>query len=179
MGAHGSGIRTLDHVRDRCDINEVTECWVWARAYNTTPEKKSMTPTAWFPAEQRVVSVPRIVAVLSGKRLERGWRCYNVCSTPGCVNPEHLATGNGRMWGAYMARSGRMQTVSAKAARIRQGATKVKITDEQVMEIMASDEVASVLAKRYNVAKATICKIKRGERKMRLSPGASIFAWRP
>jgi hypothetical protein len=47
-----------------------------------------------------------------------------------------------------------------------------------VLAIMTSNEPSPALAKRYGVTKATICKIRRGERRLRMAPGSSVWAMR-
>ena len=177
-GAHGSGIRSLADVKLRCEVDEITGCWKWSRSYNYSREAHHRTAVAWFPLRERVMSVARIVAILDGKPLHKGWRAWNTCNTEGCCNPEHIRTGTSKMWGDYMARAGRMNTVEALAAKARIGAAKAKVSDEQIAEILASNETHAEIAKRYGVVKQTISKIRAGHRRMRMAPGSSVFAWR-
>lgn len=49
---------------------------------------------------------------------------------------------------------------------------KRKLTDSQVLEILASDELQKVLAHRYGVSKATISCVKTGQNHRHISGGS-------
>lgn len=77
------------------------------------------------------------------------------CDNPPCVNPDHLFEGTPKANHDDKVAKGRQTQGEASPF--------AKLTEAAVLEIRASSESGSVLAKRYGVAKNVILKAKRGD----------------
>jgi hypothetical protein len=76
------------------------------------------------------------------------------CDVPSCVNPDHLFVGTPRDNIQDMFRKGRdNQPVGEQHGMAR-------LTEQQVLEILESDEKHDVLARRYNICRPQITTIK-------------------
>ena len=76
------------------------------------------------------------------------------CDNPSCCRPGHLFEGTRADNNADAREKGRhIKGEKSKSSRL---------TEEQVREILASDEPATTLAQRYPVSNVTIGKIRRG-----------------
>lgn len=85
------------------------------------------------------------------------------CETPLCV--EHLELSSyarlAKRLGALGVMSGPIR--SARIAAAKRAGKQARITQDEARTIRVSDETSTVLAGRYGLSVATICRIKRGE----------------
>lgn len=65
-GMYCGGIVTVEHVRERCHIDEDNGCWVWKRSFSRSA--RSSLPIAWIAAKGKTVSVIRWVYEQTRKR---------------------------------------------------------------------------------------------------------------
>lgn len=114
MPAKGSGVQTVEDLKARSIVSEVTECWRWQGALHK--ERKSNEgrwAAIWIfdpvALKSCVVSGARAAAIVAKLPLFRGWRAWLTCDRPDCVNPAHVKTGTKANWGAWMAANGRMR----------------------------------------------------------------------
>ena len=77
----------------------------------------------------------------------------HLCDNPRCVNPNHLQAGSQfeNVWDAIT----KKRHASAKEP--------LKLNAQQVEEIMRSEESDSFLAKKHNVSRGLVWKIKKGK----------------
>lgn len=76
------------------------------------------------------------------------------CDTPSCLNPAHLHLGDALMNARESVERERRYCGERRSKRLR---------DEDVIEILASELPAAVLAKRFGVTRNIVNKIRRGE----------------
>lgn len=88
------------------------------------------------------------------------YACHH-CDIRFCVNPEHLYWGDAgtNIQDSY----DRQRRVSPLLGRVGERNTNVKLTENDVRDILASSGGSQELANRYNVAHSTIRRIRRGE----------------
>ena len=172
-GTHIGGIRTLDDLRDRCYVDDSTGCWHWRLAF--TKEN----PQVWI--QDRTVLGQRAALILAGKLAPNARRCWATCGNRDCVNPKHCRSGSYADWGAWVKATGNWRgNPATRAANVRNGQERSKLTAEQVAEILRSDETHTALGRRLGVHHSTISNVRRGV-SWRQSPtrAASVFSWRP
>lgn len=142
-------------VHRRIDVNG---CWIWTGTVYREKRGKLIWEWARISVGGRRVIVPRAAAhAFKGFDLNDKRRVCHTCDTTLCFNPEHL-------W--YGTQGDNMKDCYAKGRRSSIGSRNgnAKLTIEQVQEIRKSQEWAKVLAPRYGVCKATIWRIRAGER---------------
>lgn len=100
-----SGLTTIEDVKGRCRIDDLTGCWHWTGAMVEYPDG-SKSPRMWVYDTQRkmfrVMSGPLAVLELEGTRepwMTMGWRG---CRCGDCANPNHIIGGTKKQWGAWV-----------------------------------------------------------------------------
>lgn len=177
-GVSLGGITDLAGIRNRCAINDDTDCWEWQGAV-TQPRDGSKVPVAWFPSEGRVVSVARMssqyaTGVRVGKRMV--WRTCG-CST--CVNPEHLKVGTRKEWGVWLKKTGAMKnkitTARARAVRVKAGGCT--LTMELAQWARESSQTGREVSRCLAVSEQQISRARRLQSWAPTAAGASVFSW--
>lgn len=120
---------------------EVTEsgCWEWQGSVKDNGYGQVRNPETGRPAycHRVVAGAPKGSVVLHS------------CDNRRCCNPSHLTVGTQKENLQDMSRKGR-------------GRRGLKLSDEDVLEIMRSAESGNLLAKTYGVSPATISTIRNG-----------------
>ena len=166
-----SGIRTLDDLRNRCHVDDITGCWHWRGA-----------PRVALPAWRIVTTLPRAArALLDGRLVPSRLYCIVGCSSPDCANPAHIIPCDADRRAQLRRELGRTVTSPRKVASSRRNGSRNRVlTDEQAAEIRVSHETGRALAARYGVSAQTVSKVRRGiSSPLPLIPAASAFSWRP
>ena len=178
-GAHIGGIRTLDDLKQRCSVDEITGCWVWK--LSTTEGFPNVHVPHPQTGDRMKVKGRRAALILkTGVMLPSGWFAIRKpsCESPLCCNPEHSFAGDGKAYGQSLREQGIFKNSPKRIAANRKivKATKCKLTDQQAAEIRHDDRSSIVLAGVYGVSKTTINDIKRGLRYRQTYRSASIFS---
>lgn len=106
----------------------------------------------------RVFYVHRL-AYESAKGDATGLHVCHACDNPKCCNPEHLWLGTHADNHADKASKGR----TGKEKRSGELNVTSKLTEQQVREILASDETGGSLARKFGVTRANVNAIRRRE----------------
>lgn len=150
----------------KVNINDVTGCWIWQDAlhrdgYGVFWDGQSSRQAHRIAYQVFVGDTPRHLFV-----------CHK-CDNRRCVNPSHLFLGtasdnsNDAKSKGRLAR-GEKHGMFGRSDRCADAKgtnnNMAKLIDEQVIEIIKSDEPMAVLADRFGVKYQAIYKIKRGMR---------------
>ncbi len=177
-GVNLGGITDLSGIKNRCRINEDTECWEWMGAV-TSATAKSMIPVAWFPADGRLVSVPRKAFEFSTGTKVNKRMVWRTCGCATCVNPEHLKSGTRKEWGCWLKRTGAMKNkitpAKARAAVIARGAAS--LTMELAQWARESTQTGREVARVMGVSEQQISRARRMQTWAPTAVGASVFSW--
>ena len=121
-----------------------TGCWLWS----------SCIGSDGYGRASGSVRAHRLSWEIAFGEIPAGMLVCHKCDTPACVNPDHLFLGTPLDNSRDMSR--KFRGVNGERA------STAKLTDEQVMEIIASDETCADLAKQFSVSDTTISFIKLG-----------------
>lgn len=174
------GVRTLDDIRARCDVDDETGCWKWKLACSSSARAGSRLPVAWSAEQGRIVSVLRLAYELGGKTLHPKWTVWRTCECDLCVNPDHLMGGTKRMWGSWKVRTSRPESLNQVALRIvsRRARSDKKLTEKDAAYIRASDKTGKELAEQFGVSSTSISRVRMMRTWVPQVPGSSVFNWR-
>lgn len=159
---------TLQHIHDRCRVDEHTGCWHWSGALSGGKYPRIHAPDHTRGGAMRVQTGTRAVwHVATGLPIPHGHRVYHQgCSDAACLNPAHLACGPDAAWGEQVARHGiwKNQPTRIQANRAT-GRKRSHITPALAAEILASNETGIALAARLGVGNTLISRVRRGQMK--------------
>jgi hypothetical protein len=165
------GIVTIEDLRQRCRIDDITGCWIWIGAASGPRE----IPSIYLPTFGRVCGAGvAIGALLNGALPAPGVMHWSKCRTPRCVNPAHYRRGNrSQMMRAVGCTFSATLAPKVALAR-RQGSRWCDATIEAVRE---SEGTCKEVGARYGMSPQYVSKLRRGEhRRPLLAPGASVFS---
>lgn len=110
-----------------------------------------------------IISVRKLVWILS-KRAQSGVKYWGTkCGNPACVAPTHIAARKSKAHFQAMTKKlfSNPSAVAVRNAKI--GRARRKLTEEQVHELMHSDETHEAAARRLGVSATTIKRYRYGE----------------
>lgn len=176
---HFRGITTVEDVKGRCVVDEMTGCWHWKGSFHKDP-KGNRTPMLWvFDSPRgkfRNMSGPIAVLEISGKRtpeIEMGWRD---CRCDDCLNPAHIRGGTRTDFGLWIRMYGLWKNNPARAAAGRRAArARTEITPEIIERVKAAP-TTSEAARQEGITQSHASKIRRGRIwASGAVPGSSVF----
>jgi hypothetical protein len=177
-----SGITTVEDLRERCVVDDLTGCWHWRGAAGTDRRGRP-TQRLWVydsvRGRFRTMSGPMAVVELKGERTtetEQGWR---TCTTADCMCPQHIMGGTRKQWGEWTRASGRLKGLASKTAANRANVRGRSKHAHAATIIKSSDLPTGELAKLLNLPPTYVSDIKGGRRWAdgKVLPGASVFTW--
>jgi len=181
----GSGVYDIDDLKERCEVDEDTGCWIWRLALSCNKdsgdacEPRVFMPAGVMQARRTIMSGPRASWLLSGRKIKAGQLVWRTCMNNACLAPDHLQAGTKKQWGRWVAKLGVLRgNPDMVLANTRKGVQQA-VPKEQVREIearLAAGEKQVKVAKDTHIHVTTIARIKHGrhchQRPMR---GASVF----
>lgn len=175
-GIYCGGIVTLEHVRERCHIDEDNGCWIWKRSFSRTAI--SSLPIAWIAAKGKTVSVIRWVYEQTRNRPLGRMLVWRKCGNQSCVNPDHLMAGSRKQWGKWIAANGKPKrhvcTETRRQIRIDTGRTV--IDQAKADYIRRSEATGAQLARELGVSTKVVSQVRTGKTWVKRST-TSVFAW--
>jgi hypothetical protein len=128
-------------------INDVSGCWVW---HGTTKKPFMKYPYAngVFTVATKKITAHRFAYKLYIGEIEDGLHVLHKCNNSLCVNPEHLYVGT--------------HTDNMRDMAISCRAYQRKLSNQEIIDIYHSRLGSSVLAKKYEVDRCTIKRIRSG-----------------
>lgn len=183
MGKRSDGVRTLEDLKLRCRVDELTGCWIWLGGHGGRNGGVPMTHvSAGVLCESRAtMSAMRAAWLLSGREIEPGKLVYRrfTCKSPSCCNVEHLACGGVKLKCRSAGKRGSFNTTERLLQLRRIGPVH---TPEVVASIADAVHVRGLscdaAAAEFGVDKGAVKRIRRGEhrhQRAKVLPGASVF----
>lgn len=177
-----SGNRTLEDIRQRCVIDEITGCWEWRGTYRGKKPTARLSLHVEHREAGRNMTAMRAARILAGKVTAPGQNVYHAyCSNLNCVNPDHTAAGSaGKRNRAAAARgahsdSARLVQLAKFRQQIMLPADLVRsVADAIHVEGLTCKQAAEKFGVRFEMAKI----IRRGQhahQRAKVLRGASVF----
>lgn len=142
---------------------EEGDCWLWTGyAPRGIPMMRCKTEDGnWF-----AVSARKLAAIIAGRTVHEGRVCVPSCGEPLCINPEHTKIQTNADHLARISELGTSGTAnirrSAKISETRR-AKHAKLTQEDVIQIRASNLTQRELSQIYGICQNRISMIKQGK----------------
>lgn len=182
-------IRTLEDLRGRCVIDDITGCWIWAGTYRgKLPSVRVCAGVGGSHEKSLNMSAMRAAWILAGNEVAPGQNVYHSvgckhnCSRS-CVNPAHLAVGGASERNRAAAKRGSHSDVSRLATLAKFRAANMLPAElvRSVADAIHSDgltckQAAEKFGVRFEMAKI----IRRGQHAHQRAPvlrGASVFSF--
>lgn len=181
-GADLGGIRTVEDLRLRCAIDDVTGCWLWRGAISDgAPKVHFRHPVS---LERTDAKGRRVALILSrGEDLPRGHVAWQrvCCDSPLCVNPEHCRSGPKKEWGRWLTASGKVKNLPSKCVAARKGwDTKGrKFTPEMRQQIMADSRPVTTIAAELGVSRMGVWSVRQQLSHRDGMANSSVWTFRP
>ena len=165
------------NIKDRCRVDEFTDCWIWTGATSPSNAGKTRVPRVWatdYSADPtgatKTIQTGNRAAwhATTRKPIAPGHRVYrsSTCGNLLCVNPDHLSCGSFTDWGKAVAKRGTWKGSNTRIQANRAiGRKRSHITAEMLHEINHSNDTGQALSVRLGVRATVISKARRGEMK--------------
>ena len=177
--AEGQDTMTLDDIKGRCVIDEITDCWIFKGAISDKRYTRVWAPNHNKPGSpmQSIPGKRAVWYVTTGQAIPQGHRVFSKkCTRPDCLNPDHIACGPAAEWGKQLTRSGIYKGKASRSVASRKtGAARSGLTQETFHEVIASNNTGREEARRLGVSEQTISRARNGHLKS-FVPIASPFA---
>ena len=170
-------VDTIETLRARCDIAEVSGCWLWTGAAQR--DYTRMRPVVWLPMLGGTISCRRAAWLLSGRAIRNGHLVWSTCGVDLCCNPDHLMAGTMAQRGAWQRkhahhiRGPHRSLASSRAYRRRE---EQVLTPELAQWARESGQVLHEVAHAFACHFSTISRVRRGQVWLSGAPGSSVFA---
>ena len=175
------GIRTLEHLRERCVEDDITGCWLF-QVTRKPNRLGDWGANVWLPDLQRTETLQRAGWILAGRPLgkARDWTVWRTCHNSMCGNPQHLRAGPRQALGRWLEGTGRLRGDPARSLinrrnKIASGMTR--ITQELADWIRESDQTGVDIACALEVSTHCVSRVRTGKTWTRTVQGSSVFAW--
>lgn len=164
---------TVEEILAKCE--PYGECMLWTGGL----VHGGGQPRIWV--DRKPMSGRRIVFVQARGEIIEGMRIGLQCGERLCLNPEHLRqmTCSELHKDNYRRRGGLAPSHKAACTASARRRSNNTMNMDIARAIRYSNDSASVLAARYDLAKSTVYKVLRNERWAEHTRGASIFSMRP
>lgn len=183
----GNGVRSLEDIRLRCRVDELTECWLWSLCIGSGNTPKVGIPAGVLSDREQVMSTAKASWLLSGRKLEAGqvvWRAH--CGDSHCVNPQHCAAllrgDMRRACGESNREKGSIKRAAANRATSAASACPPAMVAEVEKRLKQGKKQRDIAAE-LTVSRDTVHRISAGKhlysagRTAPLLRAASVFTW--
>jgi hypothetical protein len=155
----------LEHIRQRCRIDEDTKCWIWVGALSDGKWPRIHSPNHSKPGSPMETQTGRraVWQLSTGKAIPKGHRVYGTCRCDTCLNPGHMKCGPAAEWGKYKAEIGLHKTMRHVIGARKVGRAASVLTDETYAEILSSSEPGLHIAKRLGICRQVVSRARTGK----------------
>lgn len=171
-------MRTLEEVRGRCVIDDITGCWRWdggtfngiarIHAPDWTNADGAMRPQAGRRAVWHICN--------PGKAIPKGYMVYSTCTGDLCLNPGHADIGSRKKHGEMTRTTDRWKNQPKRMIANRKTARKLStITPEIAADILASNEGHRAYSQRTGISAEIVRRVRVG-RPMAYQPIGGLFS---
>ena len=135
-------MKAIERFLEKVEHIPFTDCWIWSGA---------MKPNGYGDIyfNGKVQTAHRVSYQLFVGNVDKNLDVCHKCDVRYCVNPKHLFLGT------------RKENMQDAARKNRIAKSNAKLTPEQVIEIRKNNLSNDELAKKFNVSKQIISRVKR------------------
>ena len=165
-----NGVRTLEDLRQRCVIDDITQdCWNYGGG-----KTGDGLPSIWFPP-LGIRTTPGVILcyLKTGKRPAPGVVWHRTCDSLLCCNPGHRKAGTRR---SQMANAAITRSPLERARISVSKRAQSKLTEAAVDDIRSSEDTLAECAARHGISVSHVSRIRRGELWRPVEQGASVFS---
>lgn len=164
----GNGIKTLDQLREMCDVEERRDgCWLWQAGFSRG------RPTCRVLGQQ--IAGPKMTAVALGRDSERqaDKRWTVRCGNAACIAPHHLVLATVAEMMAYARKGGRLKRTPDQCERVRAAALRrdTAAPEWKVRHAIESVQPATEVAAELQVTATAVKQWRRGRRRAEVVVG--------
>lgn len=175
------GVRTLEDLRVRCLIDDITGCWNYQ--VRTLPDRqRAWGANIWMSDLQKSETLQRAAWLLAHGKLgaARDWNVWRTCGNRMCCNPGHLKAGLRRQMGAWQVQDGSLRGNPVRGAinrRAKMTAASTVLSFELADWIRESSQTGLAVAHALAVSPQTVSRVRLGQSWVRTVQAASVFSW--
>lgn len=184
-----TGVRSIESIRERCRIDDVTGCWDWAWGLSG----KAAYPIPMVHVGVGIIGCMSITTMpayraawrLAGNEIPSGRVVYRSCCNPLCCNPEHLKCGKRADMYAHYAATNRNKGQPHRQVANAKNRQKMMVQPDRVREVealIAQGLMQKDIAERVGICVETVRRIQLGQHPhcsggaaKQLVRGASVF----
>lgn len=169
------GVHTLNDLKERCIVDEFTDCWHFHDAGGNPVTNKTNMSIHYAPTNSKISAVRRAYMLANPDvNIPKNKGIFKVCNCFDCVNPDHLRMWDRKQYGVHQKKTGSQRTI-AKINSARKAAKQKQTISDDVKRIIAtSSESSRVLSDKYGVSQSHVRSIKR-RWLVQQSPFAQLF----
>ena len=157
-------MRTLEEIKGRCFIDEDGH-WLWRGA-----KRANGVPFVYAPnhAQGGKMSTQcgyrAVYHCQHGKAVPEGYRVFNTCGNPACLNPDHIRTASDAAFGRHVRSKGVFKGQVRRIIANRAIAlSRTKVTPEMVSQILASPDSCAKTGAAFGVSGFLVWRIRNGK----------------
>lgn len=157
-------MKTIEDIQGRCFINDEGH-WLWRGAVRPSGSPNILAPDYTKGGAMTTQAGKRAVwHCVNQRALPAGWRVWGTCDEIACCNPEHVMAGNGRAYGDWVRRSGKLKgQINRILANRAINKHRSVLTPESLTHILASNQSGVKLAAELGISKSVVSKARRGQ----------------
>jgi len=179
----GPGVYTLDDVKDRCKVDDLTGCWIWGMSSAGGENPRVHVPKNVIIGFERggALSAARVTWLMSNKRgIPIDFVVWRKCDTPGCINPAHRIAGSRAQMCMWYGEQGAWRGDPLRSVINRKNTLSQALTQEAVRcaeGLIAEGRSSAEIAAEMRVHVSTISRIRSGQHMhQRAIIGSSVFS---
>lgn len=171
IGTKKYGVWTIEDLKDRCSVDEITECWNWKMG-----KTGEGSPSIWSPTRKIRTNVGGIFSDLMGKP-PKGKYWYAKCGNKQCCNPNHRVQGTRKQqMRTFVTSRPALSIAKMTATKRAQG----KLSEADVHDIVNGGMKLKEIVEKYGICMQYASMVRSGKARAPLmASGASAFSWRP
>lgn len=162
-GTYLGSVRTIDDVRDRCVIDQETQCWHLRMRLTGKPAPQGRTPRLYLYGIGGVSATRAVWELVHGKPMPNGRRAVHKCQSHDCCNPEHIRAMIHSDAQRYIVGKWCDMSPARKASLRKLQLQRRRLSLEQLAEIRHSAESSASIARKFGVSTTTIWAVRAGK----------------
>lgn len=165
-----TGIQSVEDIKDRCVIDDITGCWNWGMGLDG-----GLRPSLWLPQLRRRTTVGVALCLFeTGAPPAPGVVWHLTCCNRLCANPAHRKVGT-RTTQMRAAKIKRTPLTRALMSKNRRGGSRLQ--PQQFEDIRSGGKLLREICAEHGISMTYASVIRSGKHRSPVAaPGSSVFA---